>query len=597
MNAIESTAELSRPAALALRRAAGVSSPAAAHRTAAAHRETKSSVPAKLRLAAALVLLLSSAATGLRAAEAPFDDALKTHLETLTNDKLPGLAVLVAREGKIVFQSGFGFADLEKKTPVTPETKFRIGSVTKQFTAVAILRLAEDGKLALTDTLEKFFPGFPRGGEITLHQLLTHTSGLHSYTGKPEFLARVSRPIAPADLIAWFRDDPPDFAPGAGFLYNNSAYFLAGEIVAQVAGKSFAAFLHDTFFAPLGMRDTGILVNAAPPPGLARGYSVTDGKAAPALDWDMSWAGGAGALYSTVGDLHRWNEALFGGKILKAESFKLMTTAVKLPPGVDGMNYGYGLLISPASRLPAFGHGGGLHGWSSDLLRLPGQHCTLVTLANALPPVAGYDPAGITRTIARKFLVAEIAKLPPLKTDPQVDRKTFADFAGRYDYQNGVMTVTVADGRLHAQVTGQPKAEIFPSAPDEFFWKVTDAQVVFLRDEKHQVIAARHTQGGVTFKAPRLIAAEVKLTAAELDAILGQYQYGPGAVLTVTRDGDSVFAQLTGQPKFPIFAKSATEFEWRVVPATVKFSQDKAGKVTTAVHTQAGATFDAPKLK
>ncbi len=596
MNALESTPERRNPATSPVRRAPGASSPAAP-RTAALRREIRCSVTATFRRAVAMFLLLASAATGLRAAEAPFEDGLKTHLEKLTRDNLPGLAVLVARDGKIVFQGGFGFADLEKKISVTPETKFRIGSVTKQFTAAAILRLAEDGKLALTDKLEKFFPGFPRGGEITLHQLLTHTSGLHSYTSKPEFLARVSRPIAPAELIAWFRDDKADFAPGAGFLYNNSAYFLAGEIVAQVAGKSFAAFLQDTFFAPLGMRDTGILVNAAPPPGLARGYSVADGKAAPALDWDMSWAGGAGALYSTVGDLHRWSEALFGGKILKAESFKRMTTAVQLPPGVDGMSYGYGLVISPASRLPAFGHGGGLNGWSSDLLRLPGQACTLIALANAMPPVAGHDPAGITRTIAGKFLAAEIAKLSPLKTDPQVDRKTFADFAGRYDYKTAVMTVTLADGRLHAQLTGQPKAEIFPSAPDEFFWKVTDAQVVFLRNEKREVIAARHTQGGATFQAPRLAEAEVKLTAAELDAILGQYQYGPGAVMTVTRDGDTVFAQLTGQPKFPIFAKSATEFAWRVVPATVKFSKDKAGKVTKAVHTQSGATFDAPKIK
>ena len=426
---------------------------------------------ANLRLYAALALLVSFATAPTFAAEVPFEDGLKTHLEKLTKDKLPGMAVLVAREGKIVFQGGFGFADLEKKIPVTPETKFRIGSVTKQFTAAAILRLADDGKLALTDTLEKFFPGFPRGGEITVHHLLTHTSGIHSFTSKPEFMARVRKPIAPDELIAWFRDDQADFAPSAGFLYNNSAYFLAGEIVAKVAGQSFEAFLRETFFEPLAMKDTGILVNAAPPPGIARGYSVADGKATPALDWDMSWAGGAGALYSTVGDLFRWNEALFGGKILKAESFKLMTTAIKLPPGVDGMSYGYGLMVSPISRLPAIGHGGGLNGWSSDLLRLPEQHCTIVALANAMPSVAGRDPAGVTRTLAGKFLAAEIAKLPPLQADPSVDRKTYADFAGRYDYKTGVLTVRVEDGRLQTQLTGQQQFEIFPSAPDEFFGK------------------------------------------------------------------------------------------------------------------------------
>ncbi len=551
----------------------------------------------KLRHFASLALFWLFAAVLPGSAEVLFEDGLKGHLETLTKDQLPGMAVLVARDGKIVFQGGFGFADLEQKTPVSPDTKFRIGSVTKQFTAAAILRLADDGKLMLADNLEKFFPGFPGGAAITLHHLLTHTSGIHSYTSKPEFLTRVSKPITPDELITWFRDDKPDFAPGAGFLYNNSAYFLAGEIVAKVSGKSLDVFLRESFFEPLGMKDTGIFVNAAPPPGMALGYSVADGKAMPALDWDMSWAGGAGALYSTVGDLFRWNEALFGGKVVKNESFKLMTTPVKLPPGVDGMSYGYGLMTAPVSRLPSIGHGGGLNGWSSDLLRMPGQRCTVVALANAMPPVAGREPAAVARNIAGKFLEAEIKKLPPLKEDPNVDRKTYADFAGRYAYQGAVMTVTVEDGRLQSQLTGQQKFEIFPSAPDEFFWKVTDAQVVFLRNEKREITAAQHTQGGVTFKAPRITEPEVKLTAAELDAILGEYQYGPGAVLTVTRDGDSVFAQLTGQPKFQIFPKSGTEYEWRVVPANVRFSKDKDGKVTQAVHTQGGARIEAPKVK
>ena len=241
----------------------------------------------------------------LFAAEPSAEERVGTRLRELTNGETSGVAVLIARDGKIVFQGGFGLADLAARTPVTPETKFRIGSITKQFTAAAILKLAEEKKLALTDPLAKFFPDFPHGGGITLHHLLTHTSGIHSYTDKPEFLSRVSEPIEPGKLIAWFRDDPPDFEPGAGFHYDNSAYFLLGEIVAKVSGKPFADYLRETFFEPLGMKDTGLYVNAAPPPGMAAGCSFADGKTAPALDWDMSWAGGAGALYSTVGDLFR----------------------------------------------------------------------------------------------------------------------------------------------------------------------------------------------------------------------------------------------------------------------------------------------------
>jgi CubicO group peptidase (beta-lactamase class C family) len=543
------------------------------------------------RLLAVLFLLPHSS---LRA-ELSLEEGIQSHLGKLSADTLPGMAILVARDGKIVHQGGFGFADLEKKVPVTADTKFRIGSVSKQFTAAAILRLADEGKLALADPLAKFFPGFPEG--ITIGQLLTHTSGIRSYTEKPEFLGRVAKPVAPEELIAWFRGDPPDFAPGKGFHYNNSAYFLLGEIVAKVSGKPFADYLEDVFFSPLGMKNTGIYRNASPPAGVAAGYSMADGKPGPALDWDMSWAGGAGAMFSTVGDLFLWNEALFGGKIVKPETFKAMITPVELPDGIDGMNYGHGLVISELKRLPVVGHGGGLNGWSSDLIRLPEQRCTVVALANAMPPVPGFEPAAVTRQIAGKFLAAEIEKLPPPEEDPAVDPKSYPDFVGRYDYKNAVLTVSVENGRLHARLTGQPKFEIFPSGRDEFFWKVTDAKVAFQRDAGGKVVAARHSQGGSSFTAARIKDDDLMLTEAELDAILGQYQYGPAAVLTVTRDGQSVFAQLTGQPKFGIHPKSATEFEWREVEASVTFKKDGDGKVTGATHRQNGATFDAPKIK
>ena len=530
-------------------------------------------------------------------AEAPFAEGLKAHLGKLTKDELPGIAVLVARDGKIVFQSGFGFADLESKTPVTAETKFRIGSVTKQFTAAAILRLADDGKLKLSDPLEQFFPGFPGGSQITLHHLLTHTSGLHSYTGKPEFMARVPKPITPAELIAWFREDKPDFAPGAGFLYNNSGYFLAGEIAAKVAGKTFEAFLREAFFEPLGMKDTGIFVNSRPPAGIALGYSVADGKATRALDWDMAWAGGAGALYATIGDLFRWNEALFGGRVLREESLKLMTTPVKLPANVDGMSYGYGVAVAKVNGLPSINHAGGLNGWSSELIRLPEQGCTVVALGNAMPPVPSHEPSGVTRMIIGNFLKAEIQAVRPPSENLTLEKTNYADFIGRYAYPSAVLTVSVEGQRLFAQLTAQPKFEVFASAPDEFFWKVTDARVQFVRNEKAVVIAAKHTQNGTTFTAPRITEPAEKISSTEIEAIVGEYRYAPGAVLTVTREGESVFAQLTGQPKHPIFPKSATEYEWRVVEANVKFSKGKDGQVTKAVHTQNGATFDAPRIK
>jgi CubicO group peptidase (beta-lactamase class C family) len=544
-------------------------------------------------LASALLLALSLARSS---AETPAEWAA-THLRDEAKGDLPGVAVLVAREGQILFQDGFGLADVAKKTPITPETKFRIGSVSKQFTAAAILRLAEDGKLAVSDPLAKFFPDFPNAKTITLRHLLTHTSGLHSYTNKPDFFSGVITPITPAALIASFQNDPPDFAPGASFAYCNSGYFILGEIVAKVSGRSLADYLRTTFFEPLGLKDTGTFVNATPPAGIALGYAFEQGKARPALDWDMSWAGGAGALYSTVGDLFRWTEALHGGRVINAASLKAMTTPNPLPPSVDGLNYGFGLSVSEMERLPAISHSGGLQGWSSDLMWLPAQRVTLVALANAMPGAPELAPAAITRELPKHFLAAEIASLPAPVEDKTVDPKSYAAFAGRYDYKTATLTVTVEKDRLFAQLTGQEKYEIFPQSADEFFWKVTDARVHFLRDAKGEVIAAQHTQGGHSFKAPRLAAETATLTAGELDAFVGQYQYGPAAVLTVRREGLRLLAQLTGQPEVPIFATAADSFEWRVVPAKVRFVKAADGKVSKAVHQQNGATLDAPKIR
>ena len=394
------------------------------------------------------------------------------------------------------------------------------------------------------------------------------------------------------------QDDKPDFAPGKGFHYNNSAYFLAGEIVAKVSGKSFGTYLNETFFKPLGMHSTGIYDNANPPAGAAKGYEVTDGVAKPALEWDMSWAGGAGALYSTAEDLFKWSEALHNGKVVNAASYKAMTTPVTLPDGVEGMLYGYGLVIGELDGLPVLDHGGGLNGWSSDLFYVPAQRTTVIVLANALPTIKGLEPSGIAQTIAKNVLAEEIKKVPTPTIDTTVDPKTYAALAGRYDYKNAILTVTVADDKLYAQLTGQEKYEIFPSAPREFFWKITAAKVKFIANEKGEITAAQHTQGGNTFIAARLDGKdEIKLTDAELDAVLGDYQYSPAMTLTVTRKDHQIFAKMTNQPEVPIFAKSATEYEWKIVPASVEFIKDKEGKVTKAIHHQGGQTIEAPKVK
>jgi hypothetical protein len=329
---------------------------------------------------------------------------------------------------------------------------------------------------------------------------------------------------------------------------------------------------------------------------MANGYSLKDEKYEPALNWDMSWAGGAGAMYSTVGDLFIWNEALHGGKVINADSLKAATTVYKLPKSATAsMSYGYGLCSTTHRRLPVICHSGGLQGWMADLLYFPQQKTTVAVLTNAMPGAPELNPQMIARTSAEKFLAEAIAKLPPRQVDKSVDPKLYTDYVGRYDYVSAVMDVTTEGGKLFAQLTGQQKLELLPESKDHFFWKEVDAEIIFQRNEQGKVTSGIHTQAGNSFGVAK-VAEDEKVDAADLKAFVGQYQYGP-AVMTTTVENGQLFAQLTDQPKFPIYPKGKNNFEWRVVKAQVEFIKDKEGVVTAARHTQNGATFDAPKKK
>lgn len=516
----------------------------------------------------------------------------------------PGAAVLVARGGKVLFEKGYGLADIGHGIPVTPETRFRIGSITKQFTSAAILRLQREGRLSLTNTLSQFVPGFPRGEGVTLEHLLTHTSGIHSYTSKPDFLETVMLGVETEAHIRSFQNDPYDFEPGERWLYNNSGYFLLGYIVEKASGQSFGDYLRTTFLEPLGMQATGVHGPRGILPHEARGYSFEGGRLQKALDWDMSRAGAAGALYSTVGDLYRWNEAVFGGQVLDSDSLRAAFTPVKTrqdaptEAGPKETGYGYGWAIEKFRGLQEISHGGGLQGFVSFLLRMPKEDFTVVVLVNCAPPPPGVDPGGLAHEVAEFYLSDVLAP----RTKPPIDRtvvgNALAALVGRYDYGGVFMEITRDGDRLFAQLPGQPKHEIFPKSSTNFFWKVVEAEVTFLKDPQGVVTGAIHRQGGQTLRAPRVPdLASVTVDTAKLESYTGRYDYGGGkAILTVTREGDRLFAQMTGQPRFEVFAKSETEFHWKVTAAQVTFVRGPSGDVTHLIHQQAGSRIEAPRM-
>lgn len=522
--------------------------------------------------------------------------------ERVIKEKYPGAAVLVAKDGEILYQNGYGYANIGHRAEVTPETKFRIGSISKQFMAAAILKLQQEGKLSVKDKLSKFLPDYPRGDEVTLHHLLTHTSGIHSYTGKPDFMKTVTVEITTEELVDSFKDDKFDFDPGEKQSYCNSGYFLLGHIVEKVSGKSLGDYLKETFFDPLNMKETGIHRWSLVLDHEATGYSYVAGKVQKAQNWDMSRAGGAGALYSTVGDLYRWNKALFNKEVVKESSLKAAFTPAKLNNGETargmGGGYGYGWSIGEIRGLKLIAHGGGLNGFSSHLMRLPEKKLTVTVLANCLPSIPELSPSGFAHHIAEIYLFEEMAQQASFIEDKTVDPTVYDDYVGRYDYGNSmVLTVTRKGDRLLAQLSGQGQAEIFPRSENEFFWKEVDAQITFVRNEKAEVTGAVHRQGGRTIEAPKLKdEAVAKVDPSVYDAYVGEYEIENVGKVTVTKEDDRLYAQLTGQPKVELFPRSETEFFLKVVQADIIFTKDKDGRVTGLTLKQSGVSMTGKKV-
>jgi len=300
--------------------------------------------------------------------------------------------VLVAKGGKVIFEKGYGMANIELDVSNGPDTKFRLGSITKQFTATAILQLQEQGKLSVTDAACKYLPECPDTWKaITIHQLLSHTSGIPSYTDGPEFaqpkMMRI--PLKPVEILMLTKDKPLEFQPGEKWKYDNSGYIFLGVIIEKVSGEKYADYLAKHIFGVLDMQASGYDESGVILKNRAQGYrSVTDGfRNADFLDMSLPYA--AGSLYSTVRDLYRWDRALYTDKVLKQASREKMWTPVK-------NNYAYGWAIGQSHKHKQVAHGGGINGFSTFIARYPDDDAVVMVLSNNERANAGVIANGLT---------------------------------------------------------------------------------------------------------------------------------------------------------------------------------------------------------
>jgi len=310
--------------------------------------------------------------------------AVDTMLGNMTSQSVFSGSVLISQHGHVLLSKGYGFADRDQKTPNAPQTRFSIGSNTKQFTAAAILMLEVQGKLKVTDLICAYIPQCPSAwGVITIKELLTHTSGIPDYVNTlPDFAGYAGPPLTPLQILAHFRDVPLEFAPGTTFKYDNSGYFLLGYIIEQVSGLSYEAFLQKNVLTPLKLDDTGYNHGSN---GVAIGYP--DGySATPAEPMDPSLSYAAGALYSTVEDMNRWEQALTTDALLPATSrAEMFATEVAIPDGGPmAAGYGYGFLIGTDSGRPIIWHNGGIPGFISIEARYPADDVTVIILGNQM---------------------------------------------------------------------------------------------------------------------------------------------------------------------------------------------------------------------
>ncbi len=355
-----------------------------------------------------------------------------------------GAAVAVVRGADTLVMRGYGYADVELDVPMPDRAVFEIGSVTKQFTAAAILQLAEQGRLGLDDDLTKYLPTYPTGGRhVTIRRLLDHTSGIHSYTEIPAFLAMQARKLPKDSLVALFAAAPFDFEPGAALSYSNSGYFLLGLIVERVSGTSYADYVQHNLFDRAGMTASRYCSERGVLKRRAHGYQLDSGTLARAAYMDHTYPYAAGSLCSTANDLVAWNAALHGGRILGPRAYAELVT-----PGTlgDGTRIRYAKGVVPDSTLGRrrIHHSGGIYGFVSELAYFPDDRTSIVVLLNTSGNVS---PTAMAQSMAEALYGRPAA--PPARRFVG----DLAQFAGEYAGAGPgpTLRVAVADGDLALQ--------------------------------------------------------------------------------------------------------------------------------------------------
>ena len=460
---------------------------------------------AGLALLAGLSPATAQRSTVTREAFRPRADSLV--FTYLAESRAPSAAFAVIRGNDTLAYGAHGLADVGTWRAPTATTIYQIGSITKQFTSAAIMKLVDQGRVKLDDDLSKYVPQFPlQGKKVSIRQLLNHTSGIHSYTSSPGWQKTWADELSPDAIVAFVAADTFDFAPGTGYRYNNTGYVLLGMVIEKASGQRYAKYLEEQFFKPLGLRQTSYCPSKTSDPAFALGYSKGPGGTARAQFLDLSHPFSAGALCSTVGDFAKWQRALDGGQVVAPASYALMTTADTLIGG-RRISYGFGLVPGEFNGHKTISHTGGIPGFATAATYVPDDSLSIVVYTN----YDGESPQTLVRNLLRvAYGVAPVGR-GPAPTSASAPSLSTADrdaIVGDYTLQlPGGQALPIKffpDGaRLMAQGQGQPANEL-RYLGNYVFGVAFDPELRFtFTVEAGKATKVTLLQGGATIEGPR----------------------------------------------------------------------------------------------
>ncbi|NII26468.1 serine hydrolase [Pseudoflavitalea sp. X16] len=543
------------------------------------------------------------------------DDLMGRYVD---NGKFNG-SVLVVENGKVIFKKGYGLANMEWNIPNTPDTKFRLGSLTKQFTAMLIMQLVEQGKLKLEGKITDYLTDYPKaaGDKITIHHLLTHTSGIPNYTNLPAFKTFNRNRYKPADFLKQFSDLPLEFEPGSAFAYSNSGYFLLGAIIEKVTGKTYEKVLQENIFTPLQMNNTGYDMFFKILPKRATGYDRwnLEYENAPYLDMSIPYA--AGSLYSTVEDLALWDQALYSDKLLSASSKAIMLTPYK-----SDYAYGWGVYKTQIAQLKdsveAMGHQGGINGFNTSLIRIPKNKHLVVLLNNT-----GGTNLGAMQNNILKILYDQPFDLPKISVAYVLGKtlattslanalKRYAEIKKQPAYYlnegeiNGLGYGMIATGKIreaiavfNLNVMEYPQSfNVWDSRGEAYMLNGEKTKAIMdykksLELDPYSMNAIRKlNELGEKVADPKEATVEDKI----LDTYVGKYQLTPSFVISITKEGARLYEQATGQPRHELYAESESKFFMKAIDGKILFVKNEQGSVEKLVLFQNGQEMQGKRV-